>query len=67
MAKFQITPKQMWYFMENYNRGLYHNERLGQAFVNEFMVDRNDPDLFYEEDRRKAAAVIAERYVNWPP
>lgn len=66
MSKFQITPKQLWYFMENYNRGLYHRERLGQAFVNEFMLDRNDPDLYYEEDRKKAEAIITGRYLNWP-
>lgn len=66
MSKFQITPKQMWYFMENYNRGQYHHERLGQAFVNEFLVDHPDPELFFEEDLSRAEAIITERYVNWP-
>ena len=36
---------------------------LGQAFVNEFFVDRQGPDLFYEEDNHKAYQMIS-KYVD---
>ena len=50
--------------MWSYARGQYGPERLGQAFVNEFLVDRQNPDLFYEEDNHRAYQMIS-KYVNW--
>ena len=65
MAKLKITPKQMYQFMENFGRNQYAHQRLGQAFVNEFFTDQQDPDLFYEQDRNRAEKKIADRYVDW--
>ena len=64
MAKFKINSRQLYDFMVRY-KSMYPHERLGQAFVNEFLIDRQDPDLFYEEDRTKAEKIIADKYVNW--
>lgn len=64
MAKLKITPYELYQFMSGYH-AIYPHERLGQAFVNKFLVDQQDPDLFYEEDRNKAEKIIATKYVNW--
>ena len=64
MAKFKVAFDDLRSFMWSYARGQYGPERLGQAFVNEFLVDRQDPDLFYEEDNHKAYQMIS-KYVNW--
>ena len=63
MAKLKVSVKQMYDFMEKY-KTTYVQERLSQAFVNEFFVDRQDPDLFYEEDNHKAYQMIS-KYVDW--
>ena len=65
MAKLKISTEQMWLFTQDYAKGFWPNERLGQAFVNKFFVDQQDPDLFYEEDNYKAYAKISAKYVNW--
>ena len=61
----KISTEQMWRFVESYAKGQHAHERLGQAFVNEFFVDKQDPDLFYEQDNYKAYGKISARYVNW--
>ena len=41
------------------------NQRLGQAFFNHFIDGgHTDPDLFYEDDNRKALDIIYERYID---
>jgi len=62
--KQRINPKQMYEFMQKYNLKLFPHERLGQAFINEFFVDKQDPDLFYEEDNYNAYMMIMDRYVD---
>lgn len=64
MAKFKINSRQMYDFLEKY-KTTYVHERLGQAFVNEFFTDQQDPDLFYEKDNYKAYQRISTKYVNW--
>ena len=65
MAKLKINVKQMYNFMEKYNSTYLYDERLGQAFINEFFTDQQDPDLFYEEDNYKAYQRISTKYVDW--
>ena len=60
----KVSIEDLRSFMGSYAKGQYGPERLGQAFVNEFLVDRQDPDLFYEEDNHKAYQMIS-KYVNW--
>jgi len=65
MAKLKISTEQMWLFTQSYAKGYWPPQRLGQAFVNEFFTDQQDPDLYYEKDNHKAYAKISAKYVKW--
>lgn len=41
-------------------------QRYGQSFMNKFGLDRNDPELFYETDPKKADVLILDKYVELP-
>lgn len=64
-SKHTVHPKQMHEFMQKYNQHLFPHERLGQAFINEFFTDKQDPELFYEEDNYDAYQIIMSKYVDW--
>lgn len=64
-SKHAVHPKQMHEFMQKYNQHLFPHERLGQAFINEFFTDKQDPELFYEEDNYDAYQIIMSKYVDW--
>jgi len=38
--------------------------RLGQAFLNKFFPNVSDPDLYYDENNRRADADIIKRYIR---
>jgi len=64
-SKHVVQPQQMYEFMKKYNQQLFPHERLGQAFINEFFTDKQDPELFYEEDNYDAYMTIMHKYVDW--
>lgn len=64
-SKHAVQPKQMYEFMKKYNQHLFPHERLGQAFINEFFTDKQDPELFYCEDNYDAYQIIMSKYVDW--
>jgi hypothetical protein len=64
-SKHSVTPKAFTDFMRMYNLKKFPHERLGQAFINEFFTDKQDPDLFYEEDNYDAYMTIMHKYVDW--
>lgn len=48
-------------FLKDFFRSAFPDQRLGQAFCNEF--DITDDQLFYEEDNGKAIALICEKHI----
>ena len=59
-----ICPDKYNDFIVRFYRFMANDFRFGQAFVNEFVQDVGDPDLFYEEDHEKAKTLAWEKYVN---
>lgn len=51
-------------FVIKWHLGLFPGQRLGQAFMNEFLPDQADSEVFYEEDPGKANAKIKGKYVT---
>lgn len=63
----RITPRQYATFIRDYfTLRVYGNQRVGQAFCNEFGVDDNH-GLFYERDRPTALEIITLNHVDWGP
>ncbi len=62
----KITSKQFAEFMVKFFNGKYPNQRLGQAFCNEFLAKGgwSDPNLFYTDNFVWACEVIATEYVE---
>ena len=53
-------------FVNDYHRGRYPGQRLGQAFVNEFLTDirgEETQELFYTNDK-KATSIIFENFTT---
>lgn len=59
----KITPEQYNHFMTNFNP--QSGFRVGQAFLNKYMKNTIDPELFYESCDDKAWTMIVDRYVEW--
>ena len=50
-----------------YYAKLYPEQRLGQAFMNEFCKDESNPLLFYEVMNGKSIRIIREQYIDYTP
>lgn len=64
----RLTSASYAHFVYLITTGNFKGERLGQAFCNHFDLvnpDRQDPDLFYERDNKKAAARIAKLMTDY--
>jgi len=63
----KITYKKfMEFYHRYYKERAYPNQRFGQAFLNHLPDSaymEPDPELFYEEDDKKAHQLAVERYV----
>lgn len=63
----KITSKQLMDFTTEYyinRRTIYKELRFGQAFLNKFYPEIACPEIFYEEDSKKAVSLIIDRFVD---
>ena len=66
MAQNQITYQTYQTFVREYDTtDRYVNLRFGQAFMNQFVRNVTDPDLFYCRDRKRAEGMIMDRYITF--
>lgn len=64
MLEHRISIDRYLEFVHAWDTGRYPHQRLGQAFMNEFLRHLADPDLFHERSRDAAAMMILQKYVN---
>jgi hypothetical protein len=61
----KVTPLQYQTFLLSFAvRMQYPKLRLGQAFMNAFMPEERNPDLFYAGNE-EAKSMIEDNYVDW--
>jgi hypothetical protein len=59
---FQSVPFSIIFqFFGDWYTGKYPNERMGQAFLNKFVIGKDD-ELFYEKDTKKTEQIILDKY-----
>lgn len=62
-TKTQITLKQYFDFIRDFENGLFKHQRCGQAFMNKFDI-KNDQKLFYAISKGGALKIIQKNYVK---
>jgi len=62
---FKITSEQYSKFITDYFNEKYPNQRLGQAFINEFApMGYTNAKLFYSNDKTYTIETIVNEFVN---
>lgn len=59
----KVTWEQYYKFIKDFDNGAYKYQRLGQAFMNEFKIVK-DQKLFYQQQRGATLKLIEENYVE---
>ena len=62
----QISHEELGLFNRNFYQGKYPNQRVGQAFMNEFYPELDDQKLLYCENDSEAWNIIVAKYVHDP-
>jgi len=66
-----MQPTIKWYtfnsFFAQWSAGKFGDQRLGQAFINEHIPAKSEPDpeLYYCEDIEISVTMIRDKYVDW--
>ena len=60
----KLTFQQVDAFFREWNKDK-KDQRFGQAFLNKFYPQANNPDLFYSEDNKKSLEIIYRQYTDF--